>query len=121
MDAVIIDLFLMGVSNALLMWKTAPSRNPILANRQSFQTIFGGLPNNIFDRSTRQTRYNLSTRSLSLILKTLQLSLFGGMIGIATCLLCNTALAFRMVYDNEPTFIPCIPSLKANSMNFIYF
>merc|ERR1711939_145531 len=68
LDIVVINLFFSGLVNALLMWKTAPSRTFTSTNRIPLQTIFGSLPKIFFDKSSKQTGYHWTTKSLSTII-----------------------------------------------------
>merc|ERR1711998_770337 len=102
------------------MWKTAPSRPLISTNRLPFQTVFKSLPNNIFDPSTKQTSYNWTTRSLSIVLKTTELSVVGGVVAIVISILRNLVVSIRLIYDIKPDLALHVPPLYTSIIDYTY-
>lgn len=120
-DLVSLNLVFMALSHGSLMWMLAPSRPGYVDSRVSFQKVIVSLPNNVFDKSTKQKQHTLGQRIKSAIAKATQLSGVGAIAGTTLSVLGNATVTWRSRQD--PEFHPSLPlpSLYRSAAGFGIF
>ncbi|CAG9461931.1 unnamed protein product [Pedinophyceae sp. YPF-701] len=109
-DQIAISTACLAAANAALIYRLAPMRAHGSTGRPlPWQQLVNGVPNNVFEASSKAMSFTHAGRAGSLLMKTGELSLIGAIAGASTSALQQAAVALRRKYGPDANYSPSMP------------